>query len=152
MTEATDPIVVTVVVDASPANAFDAFTQDIAAWWPLDPYSMSGGVLTLEPWDGGRILETAADGTVHHWGGITDWRKASRVVIDWHVGRTPEEATRVSVDFEATDDGRTAVTLTQDGWDKLGDAALDMRTRNDAGWRDILGNHFAPHASRSTER
>jgi len=55
-------------VAASPERAFDAFTREIASWWspnalfrftPRDP-----GVLSFEPGEGGRLVETLPSGKV----------------------------------------------------------------------------------------
>ena len=142
-----EPIKVTVVVNATPDVAFDAFVNDFGTWWPMAPFSMSEGTLTFDAGQGGQIVETAADGTRHVWGHVTVWQPGKTLAVLWYVGSTPDKATRVTVEFEQTDDRRTGVTLTQDGWEALGDQALSVRDRNDAGWQTILGAHFVPHAN-----
>ena len=139
-----EPIVVNLRVNAPPARAFSLFVSRIEAWWPMRPFSMATGLLMMEPGLGGRIIETAADGEEFVWGHVTAWTEPDHLQIAWYVGRTVETATQIDVAFAAGPGNTTDIALTQSGWEALGDAAAEMRDRNDAGWRTILGDHFAP--------
>ena len=55
------PIEKTVRVNATPGFAFKAFTEEIAAWWPLDRHSLdSENVVSLvfEAKPGGLVYQT----------------------------------------------------------------------------------------------
>lgn len=61
-------------------------------------------------------------------------------------GRDPASATEVSIRFVPEGDARTHVEIEQREWERLGDAAADWRTRNQAGW-DTLLPHFEAAAA-----
>ena len=83
-------VLVSLRVAASPARAFQAFTEEIGAWWrpnPLfafTPAERQGdpGVLSFEPGPAGRLILTHRDGEVFEVGRIVDsspparWRSA----------------------------------------------------------------------------
>jgi uncharacterized protein YndB with AHSA1/START domain len=149
-----EPITVTTVLATDPASAFAAFTDRIGDWWPLASHTVSAmrcaepaRGITIEPFEGGRILETDATGEIHHWGSVTDWQPGRRLALAWHVGGSPETATTVTVDFARADDGRTVVTLVHSDWDKLGDRATAVRDRNAGanGWPGLIGTRFAAY-------
>ncbi len=142
-----EPIEVVTVVNTSVEDAFQAFVTNINDWWPMDPFSLSKGTLTLEPKLSGKIIETSEEGATFVWGHVTRWDAPHRLDIAWYVGAIEETATQVSVEFATTDDGRTGVTLIQTGWEALGDLANDIRNRNNAGWTTILGTHYANYVT-----
>ena len=138
-----DPIIVETTVGAPPTVAFDAFVKRINDWWPMDPFSMSQGALTLDPVVGGLIVETSSDGEKFVWGHVTALEKPDHIELAWYVGSTVDTATKISVTFVPVESGRTMVQLVQSGWEALGDKAAQIRTQNDGGWRQILGACFA---------
>ena len=147
------PIEVVVVLECDPAHAFEAFVAGIGHWWPLGTHSLShmaglgpSRALRLEPGEGGRLIETDADGQEHIWGSVTAWDPPRALCLSWHVGRTSALATEVSVRFERTDDNRTGVTLIHSNWQILGDAGAPIRDRNANGWPTLLGHHYATYA------
>ncbi|KNG93478.1 SRPBCC domain-containing protein [Pseudaestuariivita atlantica] len=149
-----DPVRVETVVDATPEQAFDAFTRHMAAWWPLDTHSMSAGRLkspartvTVALHEGGEIVEVDAEGGRHVWGVIRTWAPPEQLAFSWFVGRTPKEATHVTVHFAPTDDGRCAVTLVHDNWEALGYQAGSIRDGYVSGWGAILGRLFRDHVA-----
>ncbi|MGR3491168.1 MAG: metalloregulator ArsR/SmtB family transcription factor [Shimia sp.] len=145
-----DPIVKTLTVPLSPEQAFEAFTRDLSNWWPVESHSLSAyedetpkGV-TVEPREGGQIIETQHDGTKAPWGTITGWEPGRRLAMTWHVGRPAEEATFLDIRFEAQGTG-TRIILIHDGWDSLGTQATAIRDTYTTGWDLVLESGFAAH-------
>ena len=140
-----EPVTVVVVLNTSPAAAFDAFVAKIDSWWPVENFSIAKGTVSVEPELGGRIIETASDGTEHVWGSVTRWDAPHHLSIRWSVGEdaTP---TAITLDFAATDDGRTGVTLVHTGWEALGEDGVAKRANYQMGWDRILGEAYARFA------
>lgn len=143
-----DPIRKSVTVPLSPGEAFDLFTADLASWWPVDTHSLSAGdgalprSVTLEPREGGQIVEEKHDGSTAPWGRITSWEAGQRLGIAWHVGREESEATEVFVTFTPVETG-TRVDLVHDGFAALGETATALAANYDTGWDLVLGRCFA---------
>ncbi|GAY07456.1 SRPBCC domain-containing protein [Pseudonocardia sp. N23] len=141
MTTTPDPLVVEFHVAAPPAHAFEVWTGRIATWWPPS-HTISGAPasITLGPRAGGRIVETAPDGTEHEWGELLVREPPARLRMLWHLFFDRDEATEVDVSFVA-DDAGTRVRLEQTGWDRLGPAGGPRRERTGAAWASIT-THF----------
>ena len=104
-------------------DAFRVFTEEIAAWWPLDTHSIGkdgrpAETAVLEGREGGRFYERTGSGT-ELWGTVLVWEPPSRVVISWELvpGRPPTE---VEVRFSAEGEG-TRVELEHRGFERLGE-------------------------------
>src|SRR6202022_1466000 len=78
-------VLVALRVRATPERAFAAFTGEIGAWWrpspmfaftPHDP-----GVLSFEPGEGGRLIQTLRSGKVFEIGRISCWEPPCRLVF-----------------------------------------------------------------------
>lgn len=116
-------IVVALRVRASPQRAFDAFTGDIGAWWrpnslfafiPREP-----GLLSFEPGEGGRLIETRAGGKVFEIGRIRLWSPPTHLSFGWRQASfAADQDTHVDVRFEAVGD-ETRVTVEHTGWDSV---------------------------------
>ena len=139
------PPVIKTIVYAGPAEAaFDRFTLNIGAWWPLATHSLGRtddpSSVRFEPLEAGApLVERCRSGAVHVWGSIIDIRRPHVIRFTWHVGRDPDTAQQIEVAFDANDDGTTRVTLTHSGWERLGDGALDARNGYNTGWDFVLG-------------
>ena len=137
------PVVKEVTVPLPVARAWDLFTSDVASWWPLANHSVAGDDAVgcaFEGYVGGRLYETARDGTEHTWGTLLEWQPPTRLVFTWHPGRTPDSAQHVEVTFTPAGDGRVStVRLTHTGWHKLDKVGADERDRYDRGWDYVLG-------------
>ncbi|MEQ1617869.1 MAG: hypothetical protein ABL883_05950 [Terricaulis sp.] len=89
-------VIVSVRVKASPARAFDVFTQEIALWWrpnPLFQLTPHGdGVLRFEGAAGGRLI--AAFPGVRNWAGdrLGSWRTAGVLVASRDLSSRAEHA------------------------------------------------------------
>ena len=146
------PIVIDVVVPCDARRAFDYFTRDIARWWPLARYSCAeqdAMTVAFEPCEGGRLVETARDGTEHPWGTVRTWDPGHRVAFSWHPARDPAMAQWVDVAFRDAGDG-TRVTLTHGGWDALGDRAAESREAYRNGWPTVLGRLYRDFCAAAT--
>jgi uncharacterized protein YndB with AHSA1/START domain len=146
----TSRILVAIRVAASPEQAFEAFTREIAAWWapnalfrftPRDP-----GVLAFEPGEGGRLVETLATGKVFEIGKVKVWSPPSRLVFGWRQASfAPDQATEVEVRFEAVGE-ETRVTVEHSGWDAIPAAHVARHgfpdgiflTRHAQWWQSLL--------------
>jgi uncharacterized protein YndB with AHSA1/START domain len=138
-----EPLVVEFDVAVPPAQAFDAWTQRCATWWPVS-HTISGrpSAINFEPRSGGRIVERAPDGTEHEWGTVVDWQPPNRLRYRWHLFFDPSEATEVEITFVARG-ARTAVRLEQRGWDRLGEAGPPRRDRTYQAWGVITARFRA---------
>ena len=131
----------------SPARAFQAFTEEMAAWWPLATHSVGRDDavdVTVDGRVGGHITESIRDGSTSVWGTITTWEPPERFVCTWHPGTDPAQASTVEVTFEADGDG-TRMTLVHTGWERRADGAT-MRDNYDSGWDVVLAG-LPGHAS-----
>lgn len=138
------PLVKKVVVPVRPERAFEVFTAEIAAWWPLATHSVAqekARDLRFEGAVGGRIVEYDADGEVGSWGTVSDWDPPKSVSFTWHPGTDPQQAGHVTVMFTAVDGG-TEVELVHTGWERRPDGAR-ARTGYNTGWDYVLGMYVA---------
>ena len=116
-------IIVALRVPATPARAFQAFTEEIGLWWrasPMFPFTpRSPGTMAFEPGEGGRLIETLANGKVFEIGLIRVWSPGERLVFGWRQATfAPDQDTEVEVRFEAVGE-ETRVTVEHRGWDSV---------------------------------
>ena len=119
----TSRVLVALRVKASPARAFEVFTQEIGLWWRPNPLFQftprSPGVLAFEPGEGGRFTETLPNGKVFEIGRIRTWEPPARLVFGWRQATfAPTQDTEVEVRFEAVGE-ETRVTVEHRGWDSV---------------------------------
>ena len=119
----TSKVVVALRVGASPARAFEVFTREVGLWWRPNALFQftprSPGVLAFEPGEGGRFIETLADGKVYEIGRIRVWEPPSRLVFGWRQAAfAPGQNTEVEVRFEPVGE-ETRVTVEHRGWDSV---------------------------------
>ena len=121
-----DSVTVSAFVAVEPEDAFEAFTEDLDAWWRTGPQYRPGrgrrtGVMRLEGRVGGRFLEIydEAGDDVCELGRVRVWQPPARLVFTW-VGTNfaPGQSTEIEVRFEP-DEGGTRVTLQHRGWATL---------------------------------
>jgi uncharacterized protein YndB with AHSA1/START domain len=110
-------------VPATPERAFEAFTDEIGAWWqPNGLFQFtprSPGVIGFEPGPDGRLIETLKNGKVFEIGKIRAWEPPHRLVFGWRQAAfAPGQDTEVEVTFEAVGD-ETRVTVVHTGWDSV---------------------------------
>ena len=119
----TSAVIVSVRVSASPARAFDVFTEEIGEWWtpnPLFRLTPNGdGQLRFEPGEDGRLVATLEDGSEFEVGRITVWRPGERLALTWRQSTfAPGQTTDVDVRFEAVGE-ETRVTIEHRGWSEI---------------------------------
>ncbi|MFN3462827.1 MAG: SRPBCC domain-containing protein [Terricaulis sp.] len=116
-------VIVSVRVKATPQEAFDVFTRDIAVWWrPKGLFQLTprgDGALRFEPGEGGRLVTDLPSGKTFEIGQITDWRPGAHLAFTWRQATfADDQVTHVSVRFEPVD-GETRVTVEHRGWDAI---------------------------------
>jgi hypothetical protein len=140
-----------VTVAAPLAVAFDVFTAQIEAWWPMESHHIGKAAcaaVTIEPRAGGRWFERGVDGTECDWGHVLLWDAPNRVTLMWQLNaqfqfdRSIE--TEVDVRFTAIDAQTTRVELEHRGLEAYGAAAQAMRDsfNSPSGWNGML-EHYA---------
>lgn len=137
------PIRKSIAVRWPPEEAFRRFTGRIGEWWPLETHSVSGSAAAscaIEPRLGGRIVETAPDGTEHLWGTVTAWEPPDRLAFTWHPGRTADTRQEVEITFLPVGNG-ARVSLVHFGWERLGERAAEVRRNYEGGWGIVLGRY-----------
>jgi uncharacterized protein YndB with AHSA1/START domain len=122
----TSRVYVALRVKATPERAFQAFVEEIGAWWrpsPLFQTTPRPGRLSFEPprgagGEGGRLIETRAGGKVFEIGRIRVWDPPVRLVFSWRQASFPLDLhTEVEVGFEAVGD-ETRVSVEHRGFDQ----------------------------------
>jgi uncharacterized protein YndB with AHSA1/START domain len=152
-----EPIRETVTVRSDPARAFDIFTTQMGAWWPVASYSRAVSEfeheavtvveLEFQARMGGSILEHMSDGRVLPWGEVTAWRPPHRFQLAWRPHSRPEPPTEVEVTFAAREGG-TLVEVEHRGWQRLSeDFRAELYDVYVRGWPTTLGC-FAAAADR----
>ena len=124
-----------IVVDADPARAFEVFTQEIGAWWPLADLSVFGAGGSVA-FTNDEIVETSPDGESAVWGSVHTWDPPERLAFSWHPGQDGARASSVSVSFVAAGE-QTLVVLEHDGWEVFTEPAA-ARAEYDHGWPAVL--------------
>jgi uncharacterized protein YndB with AHSA1/START domain len=156
------PVVKTILVRRTPADAFRLFTAEISAWWPMQKHTRAKDALgektvrvEFENRVGGRIYETLNTGEERDWGEVLAFEPGRRVEFSFGMGRARDKAGEVEVRFEQAGDGACRVTLTHRHWERFGDEADAMRRGFANGWDAVFVEAFgafAGIASSSGER
>jgi uncharacterized protein YndB with AHSA1/START domain len=146
----------TIEVDVPPERAFELFTAEMSAWWPLETHHIGdkeAEAAVVEPRAGGRWFERAADGTECDWGRVLEYEPPQRVVFawqlnaDWQFDPDPAKASEVEVTFTPTGEGSTRVELEHRRLDRMGERAEEVRQAisSEGGWTGLL-RLFKEHA------
>ena len=118
----TSKVYVALRVKATPERAFQAFVEEIGAWWrpsPLFETTPRPGVLSFEPGVGGRLIETRAGGKVFEIGRVRALEPPQRLVFSWRQANFPVDLeTEVEVGFEPVGD-ETRVSIEHRGFDRV---------------------------------
>ena len=146
----TAAVIVSIRVGASPLRAFEAFTEEIGAWWRPNPLlrltPQGDGELRFEPGEGGRLVALLPDGSEHEVGRVSVWEPGERLALSWRQASfAPDQATALEVRFEAVGD-ETRVTVEHRGWDTIpqehrarhGFPLLHFQQRQAEHWRALL--------------
>jgi uncharacterized protein YndB with AHSA1/START domain len=116
-------VLLAIRVNATPARAFAAFTEEIGQWWrPNGLFQFTrgrNGVLSFEPGSSGRLIETYEDGTVFVVGEVRVWDPPRRLVVTWRQESfASDQNTELHVRFEEAGE-QTRVTVEHFGWDTI---------------------------------
>lgn len=144
------PVVKSLVVARSQADAFRLYTAELAQWWPTATHSLGQAKVAdviVEQKTGGRIFERWHDGSEKLWGTIIDWEPPHRFVHTWHVSTDPEHSSEVELRFVALGAERTRVTLEHRHWERMsGERAAAVRENYNNGWEIVLRDRYGNHA------
>jgi uncharacterized protein YndB with AHSA1/START domain len=118
----TSKVYVALRVAATPERAFRAFVEEIGEWWRpnvLFQTTPRPGVLSFEPGESGRLIETRDNGKVFEIGRIQVWEPPARLVFSWRQAGFPVDLhTEVEVGFEAVGE-ETRVSVEHRGFDQI---------------------------------
>ena len=147
------PVVKTIDVKRSPADAYRLFTDEISAWWPVKKHSRArdaAGEVTVrvdfETRVGGRIYETLNTGEQRDWGEVLALEPGRSLRFSFQMGRPKEKSGEVEVRFEPLGADKCRVTLTHSHWERLGEEAEVMRGRFAGGWEFVFIDGFGGYA------
>lgn len=143
-----EPVKLSIDLACSPDHAFDTYTAQMGAWWPLDTHAVETDKATtciLEPRESGRIYEVTSEGTEHLWGTVLECVRPGLLVHTWHPGGDPEKSTKVQIRFESHGDG-CRMTLVHEGFEVLGERGPIVRDNYVPGWKFVMGEHFKARA------
>lgn len=140
------PVVRAAWVNRPADEAFEVFTAEIGAWWPLPSHGLFGNDSTNVAFRNGKLIEQSVDGSEAIWGEVLAWEPAVRFVMSWHPGGDGTQASEVEVAFEP-DGAGTRVVIEHRGWETFGDAAAARRLGyvGPNAWGYML-DHFADAA------
>ena len=150
------PVRKSVVVQATPEEAFEVFTARMDRWWPKTHSIGSAPVreTIIEPFVGGRWYTKCEDGTDVVVGHVRVWQPAQRFVVSWEINAQwkPDArvafASEVEVRFVPENSGSTRVELEHRDFERMGAPDGDtMRNAVDGGWPGLL-ELFAAEASK----
>ena len=137
---ALEPIVKTITVPWSQAEAFCRFTGGMTEWWPTRTHSVAESdeaEVIFETHAGGLVYERMGDHRAT-WAEVLLWEPSERFILNWHPGREVETGGPLEVRFIAVGDG-CRIELIHGGWEKLAEKAIEVRSGYDSGWDYVLG-------------
>jgi len=151
------PVRKSVLVQATPDEAFEVFTARLDRWWPKTHGIGRAPVREsiIEPFVGGRWYTKHEDGTEATVGHVLVWQPAERFVVSWEISAEwkpdprPKFTSEVEVRFVPDSAACTRVELEHRHFERMGaEAGETMRNGVDGGWPSLL-ELFAKEASAS---
>jgi uncharacterized protein YndB with AHSA1/START domain len=139
-----EPVVVTIDLSCSVEHAFDTYTDNMAAWWPLDSHAVETDKATFcvfEAHEGGSIYEVTSEGKQQLWGTVLDCTRPHLLRHTWHPGGDPQKPTTVALQFATVGTG-SRLTLTHEGFEILGERGPAVREGYGPGWQFVAGERF----------
>lgn len=139
-----EPVVLTIELTCSVEHAFDTYTDNMSAWWPLGSHAVETDKATscvFEAHEGGRIFEVTSEETQHQWGTVLECNRPRLLRHTWHPGGDPEKPTTVELQFESVGKG-SRLTLTHEGFEILGERGPAVRESYVPGWQFVVGERF----------
>jgi uncharacterized protein YndB with AHSA1/START domain len=144
-----------VTVQAPLMVAWQVFTEQMGAWWPLAVYKIGKAKAVdavIEPRVGGRWYERGDDESTCDWGRVLSWEPPSRLVLSWDIGADwqpdPDLKTEIEVRFIAEGKDATRVELEHRKLDRYGARRDEMRRifETEGDWGRLL-QMFADRAA-----
>lgn len=146
-------------VDLPNEQAFNAFINEFALWWPKE-YTWAKDKLveiSIHPIPGGHCTEKGPNDFRCDWGTVSDVKRGEYITIKWQISpmRVPEpdprKASEVFISFRMTGDERTTIELRHDQFENHGDGyeKYVKAMNGEQGWDYIL-TCFAAHAREGT--
>lgn len=129
-----------VTIDRPRSEVFELFTRRTASWWPLATGTHSGldtVDIIIEPRSGGRVYETARDGSEVVWGRVLDWEPPAHFAYSYRPF-ADDRITEVHVWFEAVTPGCTEVRVQHRGWEAHGALGMQRAASYLGGWERKL--------------
>ncbi len=118
----------------APADAFRAFVEHVDLWWPPGHRRTPAARLAFS---GGRLVETAPDGTQWTMAEIVERDEPGHLRLAWYPG-SPAAPTDVVISFDATADG-TAITIVHRALTPAANEIWPVRVTKFAnGWDAVL--------------
>jgi uncharacterized protein YndB with AHSA1/START domain len=151
------PVRKSIVVKATPAQAFDAFSARIDHWWPKSHGIGATPVResVIEPFVGGRWYTQCEDGSNVTVGHVRAWEPGQRLVFSWEISADwkPDArvafASEVEITFTAEAGGQTRVDLEHREFERMtAPGGETMRKAVDGGWPALLAL-FAQEAAKA---
>ncbi len=136
-----------IIVQATPARAFEVFTAGIDRWWPKTHGIGRAPIkrCALEPFVGGRWYNDLTDGSQVTIGHVRAWEPGVRFVVGWEISAQwqPEArialASEVEVRFLPSPPAATRVEIEHRDFERMGAKEGEiMRNAVDNGWPRIL--------------
>jgi uncharacterized protein YndB with AHSA1/START domain len=148
-----------VTVEASQARAFAVFTEGLGTWWQLGDKHIGETppeTAVMEPREGGRWFERAADGGECDWGRVLAWEPPERLVLSWQIDAAwkhdpdPANGSEIEVRFIPEGPSTTRVDLEHRGFERHGAGGETIRAAvgSEGGWPGLL-RAYADLAARS---
>jgi uncharacterized protein YndB with AHSA1/START domain len=143
-----------IFVKTTPQRAFEVFTKEMSAWWPLATHhvgKVDAKKIVIEPRVGGNMMEVGVDESTCTWGHVLEWAPPRRFAFSWEINAAFEIDTSIDTRVEVTftaENGGTQVELVHRGLRAYGEKAGEMVAIFDSpgGWTGLLAA-FGTHAS-----
>lgn len=120
-------------------HAFAVFTGQVDVWWPPSHRRWPDSELHLERSPPARLVERHPSGQEHILGLLLDIEPPRRLRFAWHLGASPDTATRVEVTFEGAEAATRVRVEHRQGPVPLPDWARTARVFNQA-WPHVLSS------------
>jgi uncharacterized protein YndB with AHSA1/START domain len=155
-----------IVVPATPGEAFRIYTERPAEWLPAahtfikDPQSV-----IMEPRTGGRFYERGADGAEITRGTIVEWAPPRRLAVTWRIGAgwrpvfDDDQASIILVEFNPSGAAATEVVLSYTHLERHGEFAGSLRSVLESQnpgetlqrYAEVVARHARPHGRGGTD-
>lgn len=146
------PVTKSVIVQATPDQAFNVFTAKINRWWPKTHGIGTAPIQEsiIEPFVGGRWYTRCEDGSEVVVGHVRVWEPGAQFVVTWEINAAwkPDArvafASEIDVRFAPDTAGGTRVELEHRNFERMGSAEGEaMRNAVENGWPGLLDLYVA---------